>query len=86
MLGQLSNSALGFDSPSTAAALGLAGPGDLPPDHDPVDDLREMRPITRDDDKLKRLEIILDTLNVSLSYPRSDYDEDIRGGRSLMVT
>ena len=51
MLGQLSNGALNFDSPSTAAALGLAGPTDMPTDNDPVDELRDMRPITRDDYK-----------------------------------
>lgn len=54
---------MAFDSPSTAAVLGLGGPTDMAADH--VDDLRDMRPITRDDDKLKRLETILDILNVS---------------------
>lgn len=67
MLGQLSNGALSFDSPSTAAALGLAGTADISADHDPVDELRDMRPITRDDDKLKRLEAILEILNVSIT-------------------
>lgn len=65
MLGQLPNGALSFDSPSTAAALGLAGPTDMHPDNDPVDEFRDMRPITRDDDKLKRLETILEILDVS---------------------
>lgn len=54
---------MSFDSPATAAALGLGDPSLLGGDH--VEDLHDLRPITRDDDKLKKLETILDILNVS---------------------
>ena len=60
LLGQLPMS---FDSPATAAALGLGDPSLLGGDH--VEDLHDLRPITRDDDKLKKLETILDILSVS---------------------
>lgn len=64
LLGQLPNSALSFDSPSTATALGLVVPTDMSTVNDPVDELRDMRPIVREDDKLRRLETILEILNV----------------------
>jgi hypothetical protein len=64
LLGQLPHN-LAFDSPSTAAALGLGGPANMST-HEAMEGFQDMRSITRDDDKLQRLEAILDILGVSL--------------------
>ncbi|KAI6781679.1 uncharacterized protein J7T54_003945 [Emericellopsis cladophorae] len=60
LLGQLPHN-LAFDSPSTAAALGLGGPANMPT-HEAMEGFQDMRSITRDDDKLNRLEAILEVL------------------------
>lgn len=62
LLGQLPHN-LAFDSPSTAAALGLSGAANMST-HEAMEGFQDMRPITRDDDKLKRLEAILEILSV----------------------
>lgn len=67
-MGQSHNGALNFDSPSTAAAMGALGIGgglDIGLDNVGVGGLGALGALAGEDDKLKRLEAILDILNVS---------------------
>jgi hypothetical protein len=63
MMGQLSGGPINFDSPSTAAALGISGGLDLGLDN------VGLGTIATEDDKLKRLEAILEILNVGGALP-----------------
>ncbi|KAF4965198.1 hypothetical protein FZEAL_10790 [Fusarium zealandicum] len=66
LMAQASNAPLNFDSPSTAAAMGALGIGgglDMGLDNVGVGGLGALGALASEDDKLKRLEAIIDILN-----------------------
>ncbi|KAF4986914.1 hypothetical protein FDECE_15696 [Fusarium decemcellulare] len=66
LMAQASNAPLNFDSPSTAAAMGALGIGgglDIGLDNVGVGGLGNLGALATEDDKLKRLESIIDILN-----------------------
>lgn len=66
MMAHAHNAPMNFDSPSTAAAMGQLGlGGGLDMGLDGVGALGGLGSLTGEDDKVKRLEMILDILNVS---------------------
>lgn len=67
MMAHASNAPLNFDSPSTAAAMGalaISGALDMNLDNVGVGGLGTLGALASEDDKLKRLETIIATLNV----------------------
>jgi hypothetical protein len=67
MMAHAHNAPMNFDSPSTAAAMGQLGLGaglDMGLDGVGVGALGGLGSLTGEDDKVKRLEMILDILNV----------------------
>jgi hypothetical protein len=72
MMSQQNNASLNFDSPSTAAAMGLAMGGglDMGLENVGVAGLSALGALASEDEKLKRLEAIMDILNVRTPYLR----------------
>jgi hypothetical protein len=68
MMAQAHNAPMNFDSPSTAAAMGQLGlGGGLDMGLDGVGGLGGLGHLVGEDDKIKRLETILDILNVRMA-------------------
>lgn len=71
LMAQMSNVPLNFDSPSTAAAMGALGITsglDVNLNNVDVGNLSGLPSLVNEDDKLKRLETIIATLDVCASY------------------
>lgn len=69
MMAQQNNAPLNFDSPSTAAAMGLAmGAGlDMGLENVGVAGLMPLGALASEDEKLKRLEAIMEILDVGIA-------------------